>query len=126
MIGLIIVILVEFSSSCDVFTPYHLNIDNQTSDTLKIVFLGKSPYIMVSPDSLIFPPKHKKMLYGAVGRAIKDGCDYTGIKEDEIKVNTSSGRELRKVIGNVDNWDCKGSYKHGWDMTFVITENDLE
>ena len=125
IIILLLVVVIKFSSSCDFYTPYHLIIDNQTSDTLKISFLGKSPYVMINPDSLVFPPKHKKVLYEATGAASKDGC-YTGIKEDGIKIYISSGKVLQKNIWNVNNWNCNGSFKNGWDMTFVVTENDLE
>ena len=125
IIIVLIVLLIKFSSCGDVFVHYSLNVDNQTRDTIKIVFLDNSPYKMVNPDSLYFPPKHKKLLYGASGRVIEDGC-YTGIKEKEIKVYTSSGRELRKDIWNVNNWECRGAKMEGWNMTFVITEYDLE
>ena len=120
-----IIILVVTCFSCG-DTLYTMYIDNQTSDSIQIVFLGKSPYIMITPDSLYFPPMQKRLLYGASGRASKDGCGYTGIKEEEIKISTFSGKKLRKEIWNVKNWDCNGSFKQGWEMNFVITENDLE
>ena len=121
----LIVLLVGFSNCGDIFVPYYLNIDNQTNDTIKIVFLGKSPYLTINPDSLIFSPKRKKILYGAEGRVIKDGC-YTGIKKDEIMVYISSGKELQKDIWNINNWECSGIRKKGWELNFVITEDDLE
>ena len=103
-------------------------IDNQTSsDTIKIVFFDKSPYAMIFPDSLYFPPLRKKLLYGGGGRPEKDWCNYTRIKEDQIKIYSTSGKKIKKDIWNVNNWDCQESYKlSSWEKTFVITEDDLE
>jgi hypothetical protein len=122
----IILILLFGFSNCDPYVPYYLNIDNRTTDTIKIVFLGNSPYIMINSDSLIFPPKYKKMLWGTEGHPTKDGCSYTGIKKDEIGIYTFSGKKLRKEIWDIKNWDCIGSYDNGWEQTFIITEDDLE
>jgi len=111
----------------DVYVMYTMYIDNQTKDdTIKIVFLDKSPYTMIMPDYLFFPPMYKKLLYGAEGREIKNSCGYTGIKEEEVEVYSCSGKKIRKDIWNIDNWKCSGSKSEGWTLTFVITENDLE
>jgi hypothetical protein len=113
---------------CEYRAIYTMYIDNRTEETVKIEFNEKSPYskIYVYPDSLFFPPNSKKMLYGTEGWATKDGCSYTGIKEDHVFIYTLSGRKLKKNIWDVTNWDCVGSFNKGWEKTFVITENDLE
>ena len=119
-------IITTICFSCgDSFVPYTLHIDNRTEDTIKIVFLDGSPYKMINPDTLYFPPKQKKLLYAAEGRLMKDGC-YTGINENEVEIHTSSERKLRKNIWDVENWECKGARKEGWHLVFVIAENDLE
>ena len=122
---IIIITVIVFYGCGDVFVPYTLNIDNASRDTIKIVFFEKSPYAKINPDFLLFFPKQKKLLYGAEGHPVENGCDYTGILEEECKVYTSSGKTLRKEIWNVNNWGCKGSKKGGWEKTFVITEEDL-
>lgn len=109
-------------SGCDIFAPYILIIDNQTNDTIGISFSEKSPYNgirEVLPESI-------GVLYEAEGRATKNGCGYTGINEGEIDIQTSSGRTLKKEIWDVNNWNCNGSFRGGWNLTFVITEDDLE
>jgi hypothetical protein len=125
-----IILISMFMAVCvscgDSYAPRVAYIDNQTRDTIKITFSGKSPYRMIDTNYLYFPPSNKKPLYGAVVRAAKDGCGYTGIKEGEIEIYTTSGKRLRKDIWNIDNWDCIGSFKQGWEKTFVVTENDLE
>ena len=68
----------------------------------------------------------KKVLHEAEGRMMKNGCGYTGIKENEVNISTTSGRELRKDIWNIDNWECRGAQKDGWNLTFIVTEEDLE
>jgi hypothetical protein len=103
-----------------------LLIDNRTGETIKIEFNEKSPYRIINADYLFFSPNSKKMLYGAVGPASKDGCSYTGIKEGQVVIYTLSGRKLKKNIWDITNWDCVGSFNKGWEQTFVITENDLE
>ena len=123
---IIYIIIAVVCLSCDIYVNYDMYIDNQTSDTIQIVFLDKSPYATIDPDSLFFPPLHKKLLYCGAGAPVKNGCNYTGIREEEIKVYSSSGKRLRKDIWNVNNWDCNGSYKQGWEMIFVIREDDLE
>jgi len=123
---LLIIMLVGLWRCGDVWTPYMLNIDNQSNDTIRVQFLKNSPYLNINSDSLFFTPDEQKMLYGAEGRATKDGCGYTGINKDEVLVTTNTGRVLTKEISDVNNWECSGSYKSGWTMTFVITENDLE
>ena len=110
--------------SCDKYVPYTMYIDNQTNDTIQIVFLDKSPYKMLNADSLFFPPLQKKLFYNVEGDPMKEGC-YTGIKEDEVKIVSVLGKSLRKDIWNVKNWICSGNFKDGWKMIFVITENDL-
>jgi hypothetical protein len=121
-----IVMIAVFSGCGDKYAPYTVNIDNKTKDSLKIIFSGESPYININQDSLIFPPMSKKLLYMAYGRLMKNGCDYTGIIEEECEVFTSSGRRLKKEIWNVNNWDCNGCFECGWTMNFVIIEDDLE
>ena len=124
---MMLVVLTALCFGCgDRDVPYTLHIDNQTGDTIKIVFLEGSPYKMINPDSLYFSPKQKRLLYGAEGNPIRNGCDYTGINENEVEIHTSSGRKLQKDIWNVQNWKCEGARKSGWHLTFVITENDLE
>ena len=110
---IVILVLLLMFLSCDPYVPYYLNIDNQTDDTIKIVFLGKSPYINIEPDSLYFPAKQTKMLWGTEGQPTSNGCDYTGIKKNEIEIFTFSGKKLRKEIWNVKNWKCDGSNKSG-------------
>ena len=122
----IIIIVATICFSCDFYALHSLSIDNQTNDTIKIVFVGKSPYKMMVEDSLYFPPLQKKAVYEIFAPSIRNGCDYTGIKKEEIEINTSSGRILKKDIWSVNNWDCKGSFSTGWKQTFVITEEDLE
>ena len=61
-----------------------------------------------------------------MGTAVKDGCRYTGILEDQVVIYSTAERKLRKAIWNVGNWDCEGSFRLGWEKTFVITEDDLE
>jgi hypothetical protein len=110
---------------CDYSSFLSLNIDNQTNDTIKIVFSEISPYYKtVNSDSLIFYPKCKKMFYGIETMELK-AC-YTGIKENEIKVYTSSGRKLRKDIWDINNWICNEGYYRDWEVIFVITEEDLQ
>lgn len=112
--------------SCDRYTTYKLYIDNQTEDTIEIVFSAESPYSMINQEYLTFTSKSKKILYGAEGRIINDPCNYIGINEKEVEVRTSSGRKIRKDIWVISNWNCEGSDDKGWEQTFVITEDDLE
>jgi len=121
---ILLLFIIGLSSCGDVYTHYSLIVDNQSMDTIIIIFSGKSPYIMINPDSLIFYPKHDKVLFETEGRAMKDGC-YTGIKENEINIFALSGKKLQKDIWNVNNWNCSGSYKNDWKMTFIITDDDL-
>jgi len=121
----LIVLLIVFWG-CDFYGFHSLSVDNRTNDTIKVVFIDKSPYKMiVEPDSLYFPPLQKKMFYGVLAGATRYGCDYTGIKKDEIEIYTLSGKKLKKDIWNVNNWDCKGSFRSGWEKTFIIIEDDL-
>jgi len=124
-IAVIIIAVVCFSCG-DRYMMYTMSVDNQTSDTIIIVFIEKSPYAMINPDSLFFPPMQKKMLFVSEGRVMKNGCDYTGIKENEVIIYSTAGRELRKEIWIVSNWKCSGSKGKNWDLTFVVTEDDLE
>jgi len=111
---------------CDPYVSYYLYIDNRSEDTIKIVFLEKSPYLMINPDSLVFYPNSKKMLWGAEGTPSRDGCSYTGINKDEVEFVISSNKKLKKEIWNIKNWNCSGSYNNGWTKTFTINEEDLE
>jgi len=119
-------IIAAICSACDIYAEHSLSIDNQTNDTIRVVFLEKSPYKLIPQDDLIFPPLHKKHFYYVIATAGRDGCSYTGIKEGETMIYCTSGRKIRKAIWNVRNWDCSGSFRLGWEQTFVITEDDLE
>jgi len=123
---IIFVIVAVAFFACDFKSEYSMCIDNQTNDTIKIVFLDKSPYKMLNPDNLFFPPMQKKLVYNTVGSSTRNGCNYTGIKEGEVMVYISSGKTLRKEIYNVNNWICSGSFHGGWKKIFIITEDDLE
>ena len=112
--------------SCDIFVPHILNIDNRTNDTIRIRFSEESSYSKIFADSLVFLPQSKKLLYGVEGYQIRNGCDYTGIFKDQVKVELSSGKILTKDISDVANWNCSGSFRVGWEQTFVIEEEDLE
>ena len=119
-------IAIIYFSCGDVWVRYAMYIDNQSSDTIKIVFHDESPYTIIRPDYLFFPPLQKKLLWGTSEHPIKDGCDYTGINEDEVTIYSTSEREIKKAIWEVSNWDCQGSFKDGWILTFVIEEEDLK
>ena len=100
-----------------------MSIDNQTNDVIRMVFLEKSPY---GPNEFLFPPLQKTTFHDVEGSASRDGCSYTGINEDQVMIHSTTGRKLRKEIWNVGNWDCKGSFRLGWEKTFVVTEDDFE
>jgi len=117
--------ILEFCSCGDVFTPFRLYIENQTTDTIKLVFTKESSLSVVDSTYLVFLPNTKKMLYGADHRYVNDGC-YTNITKDNVTVQVSSGKSLVKEIWNIDNWNCTGAKHDGWTLTFVITEVDLE
>lgn len=110
---------------CDIYAPYQMYIDNQTEDTIEVIFLEGSPYSMIDPSYLTFPPRTKKIFYDIEATATKHGCDYTGINEGGVEVHASSGRKLLKNIWDINNWNCQGSFRGGWTQTFIITEADL-
>lgn len=122
---ILFIIIMAAIFSCDKYEKYNLYIDNQTNETIKISFSGNSPYTNLNPENLFFHPLQQKLLYEEEGDAMKDGC-YTGIKEDEVTIYSTSGKTVRKEIWDVNNWICNGSFEDGWEMIFVITENDLE
>jgi hypothetical protein len=65
--------------SCDWYEMRTAYIDNQTNDTIRIVFMDKSQYSKIQ-DAFVFLPKQKTMLYEIMVRASKEGC-YMGIKK---------------------------------------------
>jgi hypothetical protein len=92
-----IIIVIACFACGDRYVNYTMYIDNRTSDTIKIVFFNNSPYAMITADSLFFPPLRKKLLYGAEGEPLKDGC-YTGIKEEDVKIYSISGKKYEKIL----------------------------
>lgn len=122
--NLIFSILLILFSCGDVYVPYQIGIDNKTNDTVKIYFFGNSAYTQ-GVDSVICLPNTKTVYSDHSGRALKDGC-YTGINKDEVIVMTNNGKNLKKDIANLSNWECIGSYSAGWIMIFIIVDSDLE
>ena len=118
-----ILLLVIFicCTACDIYAPVVLNIDNQTNDTIMIKCLEGIGF-----ESLVCLPQSMALFYSECDFAIKNGCDYPLLTKNFVGVYTSSGEKLRKEFWKPNNWDCNGSFKYGWEMTFVITEEDLE
>lgn len=114
--------------SCHCYTTYTIGISNQTNDTISVYFSGTSAYTQ-GVDSVIIYPHIDVIYFNWTGTAPCQGtinC-YTGINKNEVNVKTSSGKVLKKDIVCLDNWICRrGNYTEGLDMTFVITEDDLE
>jgi hypothetical protein len=109
--------------SCgDEYISYKLYMDNQTNDTINISFTSKNHTIVCLPHSV-------SLIYGTEGRVVSNfECNPQLFKnsKSEIKITTNTGKILKKDIFNNNNWECSGDKKKGWDMIFVITENDLE
>jgi hypothetical protein len=122
-IVVLVISLIGFLS-CERYIPYQIGIDNKTNDTIKVYFLNNAIYTQ-GVDSVICFPNSKKIYFNHSGRSSKYNC-YTGINKNEVITSTSSGRNLKKDMTNLNNWECEGSYETGWFMTFVITEEDLE
>lgn len=125
----IIVSLVIFMCLClscgDEYTTYTSSIDNQTSDTIYISFSGNTAYAQ-SRNSITCLPYVNNIYYKANGRILKKiDCDPQ-ISSDEVNIETSSGRSLKKDISDEDNWVCDGNNKDGWVMTFIVSESDIE
>ena len=116
-------------TSCETFTSYIMIIDNQSDDTIKIVFSENSEYYTsISSHPLIFPPRTKKEIDNFAAFRIECPCSFVqGIKESEIEVHTSSGKKVKKDIWKTNNWDCDDNIeKRIITQTFVITEEDLK
>lgn len=120
-----IVIIVLTCGCGDINVFYDLTIINKTTDTIKFYFEGTTAYTQ-GKDSVIVYPLSENNYFHSEGRPVKNGCEYSGIYPNDVKVVLSSGKSLVKEISNINNWECKGNSKTGWKMTFVINENDLE
>jgi hypothetical protein len=112
---------------CDEYSDYQMIIDNNSLDTIKIVYSGTTAYTN-GTDSIIALPGEKTIYYDAEGRTIKSKnfeCDPQ-ISKDEVNITTSSKRLLIKDISDKENWECETDSKNTyWKIIFQINETDL-
>lgn len=105
--------------SCDEFVPYEVFVDNQTNDTIKVVF-KKVDHTYVCLPQTITP------IYQTEGRATHHyDCD-PGLSYWEAELYVSGGKTCKKDILNKDDFTCSGKRKKGYVQTFIVTEDDLE
>jgi hypothetical protein len=115
---LILIVIVLFGCGDD-YIIITLNIDNRTNETFVISFPQKRPPFECLP--------YKVTIFDKVETRKANNFDCTPhITRDDVEVNTYSGKILKKDIWDGDNWLCNGNKDNGWEMTFVITEDDLE
>ena len=102
-------------------------IDNNTQDTIEIVFIGQTSYTN-GTDSILALPMNQIIYYDAEGKKIKTKnfeCDPQ-ISKDEVDITTSSNRMLIKDISDKENWECETNSKNTyWRLIFQINETDL-
>jgi hypothetical protein len=112
---------------CDEYSDYQMIIENNTQDTIEIVFSGHTAYTN-GTDSIIALPEKSTIYYDAEGRKIKSKnfeCDPQ-IAEDEVEIATSSSKTLTKEISNKENWECETNSKNTyWRLIFRINNADL-
>ena len=119
-----IIAIMTMFASCDEYLQYQANIDNQTNDTIKFFFKGRTAYLQGATEVMCLP--HTNTIYmdydARKGKNIP--CDPR-IDTDEVEIIISSERQLTKDIWNANNWVCNTTKKKH-TMTFVITEDDLQ
>ena len=126
--NILLIIVSTCCVACNYCAPIVLNIDNQTNDTIMAkCFLKGSIFDKFASNGLVCLPQSITLFYSdEYHESINNGCDYPLLTKYFVGVYTSSGEKLRKEFWELDNWNCNGSFKQGWKMTFVITEEDLE
>ena len=130
-IFILIALAICLSSCGDDWRIKEFYIDNQTEDTIRIVFNEIHPfYNYMDPDNLIYLPHQKKIFFDLEVRKPLGGdigCKYSGIKKEDIEIYISSGRKLVKEFTDFEsNWDCEKDKYGNITRTFKINEEDLE
>ena len=117
---LFIVIILNGLISCgDQYIPYSLIIDNKTNDTITIFDKKFNNLFTINPNVKdLFFKTNIRLIYNY-------DCDPK-IQEDDFLISTQSGRKLIKNMWIASNWICIGSDKNGWELTFIINEEDLQ
>jgi hypothetical protein len=116
---IVLILLLNLFGCGDAFIPITLSIENNTTDSITVMLISKNYIFTSSPNS-------KQVFYKTEARIANNfDCDPR-LSLDSIEVNTISGKVLLKNMKNKNNWNCSGGKNNGWNMTFVITENDLE
>jgi len=112
---------------CDKYSDYQMIIDNNTLDTIEIVFSGQTAYTN-DIDSILALPERSTIYFDAEGYRVKSKnfeCDPQ-ISENEVEIITSSNKTLTKEISNKENWECETNSKNTyWRLIFRINNTDL-
>jgi len=127
-LGIIFITLSCGLLSCDEYSTYSFEIENNSSDTIRIYFTGATAYTN-GADSVVVNPNNNNIYYESEGRKIKSknfNC-YPQISENETAIKTSSQRVLKKSIWDEVNWICETDNDNTYyRLIFTITESDLE
>jgi hypothetical protein len=126
-LALFLFVAVLFNFSCDKFIGYEIIISNNTSDTIYFDFDRKYGF---SPDGNIYTttclPATETIYKRHAIPPDADLCPRNPNLSKPLAVRTSSGRELKKNIQNIDNWICEEIPNDILRVTFEINEEDLE
>jgi len=101
-------------------------IDNRTNENIKIKFDGKTAYVN-GTDSVLLNPQTQNIYYNSEGRKMKNWDCSPQIDKEEVTIEVTNNKTLKKDITKTENWTCETNDKNAlWKLTFVINDVDIE
>ncbi len=117
---ILFVILIFGLIGCDEYSNYQIIIDNRTNEKIKIKFSGKTAYVN-GTDSVLVNPLTHNIYYNSDGRKMKNWNCSPQINAEEVIIEITKNKTLKKDITKEENWTCETNDKNTlWKLTFKI------